>query len=145
MQDAAVLVTAAYFAPYVPAVPTPAIFYMSDEFQKPYPFQADVVVDIDSTADLKWECIRAMPSQFADRDSWIARYVEGVPEDDERRADYILQMFKKEDAAVADRFRAQLADRYDPQRAGQVRYAEAFELCEYGRRPSAEELRTLFP
>lgn len=26
-----------------------------------------------------------------------------------------------------------------------IRYAEAFEVCEYGRRPSEEELRKLFP
>jgi hypothetical protein len=26
-----------------------------------------------------------------------------------------------------------------------VRYAEAFEVCEYGRRPSADDLKKLFP
>jgi len=26
-----------------------------------------------------------------------------------------------------------------------VKYAEAFEICEYGRRPSPEELKKLFP
>ncbi len=145
VQDAAVLVTAEYFVPYTPSVKTPVILYMSDEFKKPYPFQPDVVVDIDAVADLKWECIRAMPSQFADRDSWIARYVEGVPEEDDRRGNHILDMFRTEDASVADRYRERLVDRYGPQYAGDVRYAEAFELCEYGRQPSPEELQALFP
>jgi hypothetical protein len=27
----------------------------------------------------------------------------------------------------------------------QVRYAEAFEVCEYGRQPNAAEIRRLFP
>ena len=145
VQDAAVLVTAEYFTPYTPAVRTPVILYMSDEFKRPYPFQPDVVVDIDAVADLKWACIRAMPSQFADRESWIARYVEGVPDSDENRADYILDLFQQEDAAVADRYRERLVDRYGEQRARGVRYAEAFELCEYGRQPSPDELSALFP
>jgi hypothetical protein len=34
---------------------------------------------------------------------------------------------------------------YGEDRAKDVKYAEAFEICEYGRRPSAAELRTLFP
>ena len=144
VQDAAVLVTAEYFTPYTPAVRTPVILYMSDGFKKPYPFQPDVVVDIDPVADLKWACIRAMPSQFADRDSWIARYVEGVPSDDAQRAEYILEMFRNEDADVANRFRERLVDRYGEQRARSVRFAEAFELCEYGRQPSAEELDEIF-
>ena len=140
VQDAAVLVTAEFFTPYTPAVRTPIILYMSDDFKRPYPFQPDVVIDIDDVAELKWDCIRAMPSQFADRDSWIARYVEGVPEDDDRRAEHILNMFRLEDASVADRYRERLVDRYGANRARDVHYAEAFEICEYGRQPSAEEL-----
>jgi hypothetical protein len=34
---------------------------------------------------------------------------------------------------------------YGPERARQVEYAEAFEVCEYGRRPDKEEIRRLFP
>jgi hypothetical protein len=34
---------------------------------------------------------------------------------------------------------------YGPDRAKQIRHAEAFELCEYGRRPSEAELKKLFP
>ncbi|HEX7070410.1 MAG TPA: PIG-L deacetylase family protein [Rhodothermales bacterium] len=144
VQDAAVLVTAEYFTPYTPAVRTPVILYMSDDFKKPYPFQPDFVVGIDGTAELKWDCIRAMPSQFADPDSWIARYVEGVPSDDALRADYILDLFRHEDASIADRYRERLIDRLGEQQAREVRYAEAFELCEYGRVPTEEEVGALF-
>jgi len=35
---------------------------------------------------------------------------------------------------------------YGEKKGKKVRYAEAFEVCEYGRRPSAPELKTkLFP
>ena len=45
----------------------------------------------------------------------------------------------------ADRFRDSLTDLYGEERAKTVKYAEAFELCEYGRKPTAAELKQLFP
>jgi hypothetical protein len=38
-----------------------------------------------------------------------------------------------------------LIELYGEEAGKQVKYAEAFEVCEYGRRPSLEELRKLFP
>jgi hypothetical protein len=34
---------------------------------------------------------------------------------------------------------------YGKDRGDAVKYAEAFEICEYGRRPSPADLRKLFP
>jgi hypothetical protein len=34
---------------------------------------------------------------------------------------------------------------YGPEKGKAFKYAEAFELCEYGSQPSDEELRKLFP
>ena len=34
---------------------------------------------------------------------------------------------------------------YGAERAKAIRYAQAFEVCEYGRQPSPEELKQLFP
>lgn len=34
---------------------------------------------------------------------------------------------------------------YDEELGKAVKYAEVFEICEYGRRPDAKELKTLFP
>ena len=48
-------------------------------------------------------------------------------------------------ASTADRFRTQLADWYGKDRGGVVKYAEAFEICEYGRQPGREEIKRLFP
>ena len=42
-------------------------------------------------------------------------------------------------------FRKALEGRYGKPAAGKVRYAEAFEVCEYGRQPDEAEIRRLFP
>ena len=43
------------------------------------------------------------------------------------------------------RFREALVKWYGPEQGKAVKYAEAFEVCEYGRQPSEDELRVLFP
>ena len=34
---------------------------------------------------------------------------------------------------------------YGEERGQAVKYAEAFEICEYGRRPTPDEIKQLFP
>ena len=46
---------------------------------------------------------------------------------------------------AADRFRKQLTQAYGDEAGAKVEFAEAFELCEYGRQPSKEELQQMFP
>ena len=53
--------------------------------------------------------------------------------------------FEKRFEDQAECFRTKLADFYGQSKAGSVRYAEAFEICEYGRHPDKEELKKLFP
>jgi hypothetical protein len=47
--------------------------------------------------------------------------------------------------ALAQRFRGKLAEWYGKEQADKVAFAEAFEVCEYGRKPDKAELRKLFP
>ena len=146
VQDAAVLVAAPFFTPDTPPVKkNPVFLFSSDQFQKPYPFEPTLVVGIDDVAEKKWDCIRAMPSQFADRDSWLGRYLDGVPEADQERREFILEFLKGRDRQVADRYRNRLVELYGESRGREIKYAEAFELCEYGSQASASELKELFP
>ena len=46
---------------------------------------------------------------------------------------------------MANRFRADLVKWYGAEKGKGIKFAEAFEVCEYGRRPSPEELAKLFP
>ena len=146
VQDAAVLVAAPFFLPLTPPTKQNPIFmYYSDSFEKPYPTDPTIVVGIDSVAEEKWNCIRAMPSQFKDSDSWGGRYLPDVPKDAQERQEYILGVHQKRIAAVADKYRERLVELYGPEKGMAIDYAEAFELCQYGRQVSVEELKELFP
>ena len=104
-----------------------------------------MVIDIDAAAEKKWQCISAMPSQFGDKDSWQGRTRPDVPKSDAERPAYLLNLAKQRTAAVADQYRDKLVAIYGEERGRKVKYAEAFQLGQYGRQASIEELKSLFP
>ena len=97
------------------------------------------------SAEKKWGCVSAMPSQFGDADSWQGRTRPDVPKDDAKRPAYLLELAKQRSAAVADQYRAQLVARYGQERGSKVKYAEAFQLNQYGRQVKADALSEMFP
>lgn len=145
-EDAAVVVVAPFFSPYTPATPRNPIFlFYSDPFVKPYPFDPIIAIDIDAVAEQKWDCIRSMPSQFGDADSWQARTRPNVPADEAGRQAFLIEGVKQRSADVANQYRGLLVKLYGEQKGRAVRYAEAFELNQYGSAATVEELKKLFP
>lgn len=145
LEDAAVLVAAPFFIPLTaPTKQNPIFMYYSDNFEKPYPTDPTIVVGIDEVAENKWNCIRSMPSQFKDADSWGGRYLPNVPQDAEERQNYILGVHQKRVAGVANKYRQRLIELYGPVKGKNIKYAEAFELCQYGRQVSMKELKQIF-
>jgi hypothetical protein len=57
----------------------------------------------------------------------------------------VRKRFVDRQRAVADKYRKNLAEWYGQERGAKVQHAEAFEICEYGRRPDRAELKVLFP
>lgn len=146
MDDAAVVVVAPFFVPDTKPTPrNPLFFYYSDGFEHPSKFVPTIVVDIDSVADKKWQCVSAMPSQFGDKDSWQARTRPDVPNSDTERPAYLLKLAQQRTAAVADQYRDELIKLYGQERGSKVKYAEAFMLGQYGSRASFDQLKKLFP
>ena len=150
VQDAAFMVTVPFFCPDTPALKqNPVFLYSSDGFQKPYPFRPDIVVAIDDVFDRKLDALHELESQIYEGGAnGSAEFVRTVPPagDTAARKAWLRQSgWGTRNAAEANRFRDQLVRWYGPEKAKDVKQAEAFEICEYGRRPSAEELRHLFP
>lgn len=146
VQDAAFMVIVPNFCPDTPALrKNPVFMYLEDDFQKPNPFEPDVVVPIDASADKKFACIDALESQFYEWNPWLFGYLDQVPKDKSARFEWLKGHFAPRFASTADKFRGVLKEELGDEKGGAVKYAEAFEVCEYGSQPSKEELRRLFP
>lgn len=150
MQDAAFMVTVSNFCPDTPHLTkNPVFLYLSDGFQKPNPFEPDVVVSIDDVMDQKIDALWTLESQIEsfwatfDFETVIPVPAEGSER--EKRKQQFSARFLARAAQTANRFRDGLKDYYGTDKGADVHYAEAFEVCEYGRQPTEEELKQLFP
>ena len=149
VMDAAYMVQVPFFGPEVPPLKrNPVFLFSEDRFQKPNPFSGDIVVGIDDVIDKKMEVVvDAMASQFYEGGCCDAPE-GGLPTDaagKEARRKQVRDRFTARFSATANKFRPRLAEWYGPERAAAIKYAEAFEICEYGRQPGKEEIRQLFP
>lgn len=147
VQDAAYMVTVPFFCPDVkPLTKNPVFFYYLDNFQKPTPFQPDVIVSTDSVIDQKLDCMAALESQFYEGGAnGSAALVPAEESKKEQRRQQVRDSFLRRFSSWAAQNRPALEKFYGPGKASQVKTAEAFEICEYGRRPNHEELKKLFP
>ncbi len=147
VQDAAYMVTVPNFCPEVPHLTKNPIFlYSSDRFEKPNPFSADIIVDIDSVMEKKLDGLLGMVSQFyeggANGDESL---MNTDPEFVKKRWATVRARFVDRQKDIANKYRKNLEEWYGKDRAAKVVHAEAFEICEYGRRPDKAEIKKLFP
>ena len=147
VQDAAYMVTVPFFCPDIPALKrNPAFFYFPDRFQKPNPFEPDVVVSVDEVLEKKLDALAVMESQFYEGGAnGSAELIPSDPGKQKERHQQVRDGFARRNQALANRFRAQLAKWYPADQAKIIKHAEAFELCEYGAQPNQAGLKKLFP
>ena len=147
VQDSAYMVTVPYFCPDVPHLDrNPVFLYYSDLFERPTPFRADVVVAIDGVIEKKLDALGVMESQFFE--GGANGSADLVPADDEGKAARhreVRQRFSERFARTANAYRQRLMELYGEAKGREAQYAEAFEVCEYGRQPSREDLTRIFP
>jgi N-acetylglucosamine malate deacetylase 1 len=149
VQDAAYMVAVPFFCPDVePLAKNPVFLYSSDGFKKPYPFQADIAVDVTPVFEQKVDALLALESQtFEGGALGSAEFMAKNPpaSQPELRREWLRERWEKRQAAEAKNSRNALVRWYGEEGADKVKFAEAFEICEYGRQPSPEEIRKLFP
>lgn len=148
VMDAAYMTTVPFFCPDTPyQTKSPVFLFAEDGFQRPNPFTADIVVNIDDVIEKKLAAVEALESQFYEGGCNGGPHLVPDPKDPEAvkaRKGQVREQFSKRFSNTANRFRERLKAVYGA--AGEkARYAEAFEICEYGRRPSPEEIKRLFP
>lgn len=147
VRDASYMVTVPFFCPDTPHLErNPVFLSYEDRFTRPDPMRGEIVVAIDDVVEKKLAAVEAMPSQFYEGGAnGGPALVPGDEPGRARRKTEVREGFKKRFASTAQRFRDKLRELYGAQRGDAVQYAEAFEISEYGRRPTAEEIRRLFP
>lgn len=143
VQDAAYMVVVPNIAPDTPALrKNPVFMYFEDGFQKPHPFSPDVAVSIDDVIEKKIDMLDAHVSQMYEWLPWVAGTLEKVPKDVAARRRWLRETRAVQPTSTV---RAALVKWYGPETGSAVRYAEAFEICEYGARPDEAMIRKLFP
>ena len=147
VQDSAYMVTVPFFCPDVPNLKkNPVFLYYPDSFQKPNLFQPDIAVAIDTVIEKRLDALDALESQFYEGGAnGSADLMPSDPAKQQERRRSVRGNFARRYQGLAQRYRAKLADFYGEEKAGAVKYAEAFEICEYGRHPDKAELKKLFP
>lgn len=147
VQDASYVLTIKNECPDAPVMyKMPVIMYNEDPFTNPV-FRADVVLGMDDEIDTKLQIAHLNESQVYE---WLA-FEAGVtpPEGEAERFEWLKGMNITEDttdeeimaagrgysvryAKTAARFRKELIEQYGQERGSKIRYAEAYEVCEYG-------------
>lgn len=145
VQDAAYMVSVPNVVPDTPPLrKNPVFLYFQDNFQRPNPFRPDIAIDISGVFDKKIQAIAAHQSQMFEWLPWIGGYANEVPASPSERVDWL----KKKLTAYFDikpDVRKSLEKWYGKERGAGAKFAEAFEICEYGTQPDEIKIKRLFP
>ena len=143
VQDAAYLVIVPNIVSDTPPLKkNPLFLYLEDDFKKPYPFKADIAIDITDVFEKKMKAQDAHISQMYEWLPWVNKSLKDVPVRREDRLDWLKKTWA---IPISLKVRESLIAWYGRDKANTVKHAESFEICEYGRQPSRKEILELFP
>ena len=147
VEDASYMVAVPNVAADVPALKkNPVFLYMQDNFKKPNPFSHDIVVGIDDVIDQKVDGLNEHTSQMYEWLPWISNGGEvdkSVPADPAERKAWLKKRWIGR--SMSDAQRAGLENWYGKEKAASFKFAESFEITEYGSQPTEADIRRLFP
>jgi N-acetylglucosamine malate deacetylase 1 len=146
VQDAAYMVTVPAVCPETPHLERdPVILYLSDDFKKPIPFSADVVVDIGPQMDTLVDMLHCHVSQFYEWLPYNVGHADQVPDGDTVRHKWLKEQMQRRIRPLADRHRDRVVQTYGVEQGYQIEYIEAFEVSEYGSPLDDAARARLFP
>ena len=142
VQDAAYMVIVPNVVPEVaPLKKNPIFLYVQDYFQKPTPFEPHIAIDISEVYEQKIYGMAAHASQFFEWLPWTSGKLDQVPEGEKQRLEWLgARRYNVPTPEIKECLELWYGDKAD-----EITHAEAFEICEYGRKPDKEEILKLFP
>ena len=144
VMDAGYLLGVPHWVPEAPAQRLrPVILYMRDSFTYPREIRPDVMLDAGPYLDKWCDGLDAQVSQFYDWLPWDKGTEKEVPDrtDIAARNAYIIKFWAQRKIDDSKRFADAWHEQY-PNRP-LPKYMEAFEVSEYGRAPTEEDLKRL--
>jgi LmbE family N-acetylglucosaminyl deacetylase len=146
VQDAAYLVIVPNVTPDTPPLKkNPVFLYMKDGFQKPYPFEKEIAVVIDEVIDKKVKALAAHESQMFEWLPWTRGVdLDKIPKGKEERLAWLKNRWAKTTDWTGEDKEA-ITKWYPDTDIAEVEHVEFFEVCEYGKQPTDEEIKALFP
>jgi LmbE family N-acetylglucosaminyl deacetylase len=143
IQDAAYMVAVPNVAADTPPLKkNPVFLYFQDRFQKPSPFNPDIAIDITNAFGQKVHALDAHVSQFYEWLPWIGGYFDQVPANVGDREKWLAQ---REGREITSAILQSLEKWYGKEKAAKAIQVESFEICEYGSRPTEDDIRRIFP
>lgn len=147
VQDASYMIMVPNVVPdAAPMSFSPVILHWGDDFTEPTDFRPDMVIDIDSIFPLKLRMLAAHASQMFEWLPWVDGTLDEVPVETDvaGRIEWVRKLYsKRPNHRFSNIYRNLLVDRYGDSGA-RTEECEAFKVCEYGYRPSKDELERIF-
>lgn len=145
VQDASYLVIVPNILSSVPPlVKNPVFLYFRDRFQRPNPFRPDIAIDITTAITKKVDGLDAHVSQFYEWLPWTNQDLANVPKGLEERKKWLLAATEKR-SSITPEIKLTVEKWYGKEQSEKIKFVEVFEITEYGKQPSPEEIRRLFP
>lgn len=142
VQDAAYMVIVPNIAADTPPLKkNPVFLYSHDRFKKPAPFVPDISVVIDAVFEKKIYAMAAHESQFFEWLPWTQGSLDEIPKDEKSR----LEMLAKWRYAPLTNVMKESLKKWYGDEGAKAKHAEGFQICEYGKQPTDEEIMKLFP
>ncbi len=148
VQDASYMLMVPNVAPDTPALRyVPVILYWADSFKKPIEFNPDIVINIDDTFSTKISMLMEHESQLFDWLPYIDGELDKVPKEEDLKArrEWVINFYKnRTQPSYASLYRKELIERYGDKKGASIKECEPFEVCEYGKQLTKEQLELLF-
>jgi N-acetylglucosamine malate deacetylase 1 len=142
--DAVAFIGVPNVLPNIPATNKPILCLWMWDYSTMKIHQHDVAVDVTPTIEKKLLACDAHATQFYEFAPWGRGFIDKVPGNWEGKRSFILNYWS-EFMYTQDSQREALTMWYGKEKAGQIRFAETFQIAPYGHHPSEDELHQLFP
>jgi N-acetylglucosamine malate deacetylase 1 len=145
VRDASYMVTVPALVPDVPIVRNdPVVAFMPDLFTKPYPLQADVLVDVTRQFDTVVDMLACHRSQVFEWLPFNRNETADVPLGDAGRKHWLRDKLALRFRQMAERYRQHTVAYYG-EAAARIQFVEPYEVSEYASPLTPELRKKLFP